>query len=339
MKTPVIYHSNWALLMALLIIIGIVGCTSGGPVSTPVPESSPVPDSTSMPVSASPSPISVEITPTSDPNVLYQDNFTNKASGWQNDETFDNYFIGYHEPEYYHVEFTNPNFHTVVPVPDKHTYQDVTIELQVLTNSKKTSASGDFRYGLAFRRSGDQYYAFTISSRTKKWFVFKSSASGPVLLQEGQDDSIHKEDEDDLLRVDAQGSNFFFHINDHLVGQPVTDSDYAEGEIGFYVESFDISNTHIHFDQLIIRDLALVYSCSVPAGTVYVRVRTGPSQKYAQIGLLSGGATVQAKGITSNQWIQIVVEGSNEPGWVSYKFEGGELSCIPTIDVFPLVSP
>ena len=36
--------------------------------------------------------------------------------------------------------------------------------------------------GLAFRRSGDQYYAFAISQRTKKWYVLKSTPNALVIL-------------------------------------------------------------------------------------------------------------------------------------------------------------
>ena len=114
--------------------------------------------------------------PVSDANILFQDDFTNPATGWPEDK-FDNYFIGYHEPEYYHIEITSPNSKTTVFEPQKKSFEDVTIELDVLTVSAKTAAEGDFRYGLAFRRSGDQYYAFTISPRTKKWFVLKNSPS------------------------------------------------------------------------------------------------------------------------------------------------------------------
>ena len=57
---------------------------------------------------------------------------------------------------------------------------------------------------LVFRRSGDQYYAFTISPPTKKWEVFKSSPSGLVTLQEGVEESIQDLDVDDLLRVDLR---------------------------------------------------------------------------------------------------------------------------------------
>jgi len=264
--------------------------------------------------------------------VLYQDDFTNPATSWP-DRKFDNYFIGYHEPEYYHVEVTGSNYKTTVFEPQKRSFGDFTVELQVLTVSAKTAAEGDFRYGLAFRRSGDQYYAFTISPRSKKWFVLKSSPSGLTVLAEGTDDNLHDLDSDDTLRVDAQGPNFLFHLNDQLIGQ-ASDPDYASGEIGFYVESFDSPNTHIHFDKFTIRDLTLSLVCNVNEGTLYVR--SGPGKTYSQTAILSNGDTVKALGISPNKWIKIVLE-SGDQGWVSYS--EGLISCTPTVDLFPIVSP
>jgi hypothetical protein len=265
--------------------------------------------------------------------VLYEDDFTNPATNWA-DRKFDNYFIGYHEPEYYHVEVTSPNYKTTVFEPQKRSFNDFTVELQVLTVSKKTAAEGDFRYGLAFRRNGDQYYAFTISPRSKKWFVLKSSPNGITVLSEGSDENIHELDQDDSLRVDAQGSNFLFHLNDQLIGQ-ASDPDYASGEIGFYVESFDSPNTHIHFDNLVIRDVTLDLVCSIQGGTAYVR--NGPGKTFAQVAVLSDGDTVKALGISPNKWVKIIQEGSSDPGWVSYS--EGYMSCSPSIDLFPSVQP
>jgi hypothetical protein len=265
--------------------------------------------------------------------VLYEDNFTNPATGWA-ERKFDNYFIGYHEPEYYHVEISTPNYKTTVFEPEKESFNDFTAELQVLAVAAKSAPEGDFRYGLAFRRSGDQYYAFTISPRTKKWSVLKSSPSGFEVLQEGSDESIHNLDEEDFLRVDAQGPNFLFHINDKLIAQ-ASDEDYASGEIGFFVETFDAALTHVHFDTFTIQDLTLTLTCAIDGGTVYVR--TGPGKTFPQIGLLSDGDSVQALGISSNQWIKIVMEGSDSAGWVSYS--DGYMSCTPTVDLFPIVSP
>jgi hypothetical protein len=278
----------------------------------------------------------VTATPTAvtDPSLLYQDDFTNPTSGWAV-TSFDNYLVGYHEPEWYNIEISAPNYKLTVFEPEQYNFTDATIEATILTDSTKTAAEGDFRYGVAFRRSGDQYYAFVISPRAKKWYVLKSNTNVLATLLEGSEPGIHDLDVDNLLRVDAEGSNFLFHINDQFVAE-VTDQDYTSGEVGFYVENFDNSNTHVHFDWISVREVKFSMMCTISdGGTVYVR--SGPSQTFPQIGVLSGGDTVQALGISSNQWIQIVVEGSDEPGWVSF-FEGF-MTCTPSVDLFPIVSP
>ena len=118
-------------------------------------------------------------------DLLYQDDFTNPASSWP-ERKFDNYFIGYHEPEYYHVELVRPNYKTTVFEPRKEHSTMQPWKCRLSTASKKTSPTGDFRYGIAFRRSGDQYYAFTISPRTKKWYVLKSSPNKLKSSRRGQ---------------------------------------------------------------------------------------------------------------------------------------------------------
>ena len=245
--------------------------------------------------------------------LLYQDDFTNPATSWP-ERKFDNYFIGYHEPEYYHIEVTGPSYKTTVFEPQKRGFDDFTVELDVLTASAKTAPEGDFRYGLAFRRSGDQYYAFTLSPRSKKWYVLKSSPSGLEVLSEGAVENIHDVDVDDRLRVDAQGPNFLFHINDQLVGQ-MTDSEYASGEMGFYVESFDSPNTHIHFDNLTIQNFQVSMLCNVNAMTL--NVRSGPSTTFTSFAVLSNGESVAPVGRSPDgQWIKIKVEGNEAGGWV-----------------------
>jgi hypothetical protein len=278
----------------------------------------------------------LEISQPQDPNVtlLYQDDFTNPTTSWP-ERKFDNYFIGYHEPEYYHIEITGPNYKTSVFEPQKRSFDDFTAELQVFTAASKTAAEGDFRYGLAFRRSGDQYYAFTISPRTKKWFFLKSSPNALEVLAEGSDDNINDVDVDDTLRLDAQGPSFLFHINERLVGQ-VTDPDYASGEVGFYVESFDSPNTHIHFDTLTIRDFEISMLCDVTALTL--NVRSGPGKSFSSSAFLSNGATVEPVGISPDgAWIKIKVNGSDDGGWVSNS--SSFLSCNADVDLLPVVNP
>jgi hypothetical protein len=265
---------------------------------------------------------------------LYQDNFADPSTNWP-DKKFDNYFIGYHEPEYYHVEVTSPNYKTAVFAPGKQQFGDSTIEMQVMTASKKTAPEGDFRYGVAFRRSGDQYYAFTISPRTKKWYVLKSSPNALTVLQEGTDDSIHDPDTDDSLRVDAQGPDFVFHINDQIVGQ-VSDSSYTNGEVGLYVESFDSTATHVHFDSLSVRNFEVSVICKVNA--LMINVRSGPGTAFPSSVFLKQGDNAEPLGRTADsQWLKIKVTGNEDGGWVFNST--GFLSCTPSVDLLPVVTP
>jgi formylglycine-generating enzyme required for sulfatase activity len=204
--------------------------------------------------------------------VLEEDNFANPGSGWPilSEGT---YLYGYHPPDFYHVEVGQPDSHTVVSrEPD---FDNVTVETNVLVDHTDTE-QGNFRYGLALRRSGDNYYAFALSPRTSTWQVLKSSAGQLEVLAEGAVETLQgfapqgfTPDKTDALRVDANGSNFSFQIN----GQPVaeiSDADYTSGQIGFFVETFDETLAHIHYDELTIRQVEGGAAGNVPAQNVFV---------------------------------------------------------------------
>jgi len=264
---------------------------------------------------------------------LYHDDFTNPASGWA-EKKFDNYFIGYHEPEYYHVEISSPNYKTAVFEPDNQSYSDVTIEVTAFTASSKTAETGDYIFGPVFRRSGDQYYVFAISQRAKKWFVLKITPFELVTLAEGMDEDIHDPDEGDVLRVDAQGANFSFSVNDKLVSQ-VTDSDYTDGEVGLYVQTFDVTNAHIHIDELNINTFEALLVCEVKALTM--NVREGPGTSYSSSAFLSHGDMIEPLGRSEDgDWFLIGLDG-NEQGWV-FASEG-YLSCNASVDTLPVTPP
>jgi len=267
--------------------------------------------------------------------VRYQDDFADPASGWPKEE-FDNYFIGYHEPDYYHVDVRSPNDKELVPVPDKASYGDVTIEATVFTDPNNTAATGDFLYGLAFHRSGDQYYAFTISPRSQKWAMLKSSPNQLEVLKEGSDDSIRGLEAADTIRVDVQGSTFFLHINDRLVDQ-VSDTEYTEGEVGLYVQTLDTPRAHIHFDSLTIRDVeAPQLVCSVTSNAM--RVRSGPSTTFDPIEFVAREERIKPQGRSlEGDWIKVRVEGSDKQGWIFY--HPSWLSCNFAIADLPVIEP
>jgi hypothetical protein len=300
---------------------------------------SPVPGSVEATATSQPDTGAAEAPPTSPPetgeNAVFQDDFANPASGWDR-ATLGNYIVDYHEGGWYHIEINQPD-RIAVSEPNKTVYDDITLALEVFPWTIKTAPEGTFRYGMAFRRTGNNYYAFTLSPSTRTWEMLKVSADGITKLKEGEAQDIQDQnDVPNLLRVDATGPNFLLYINDVQVDQ-VVDTSYANGEVGLYAENIDSPGVHIHFDKFTIEALKLSKTCSVPTGTVYVR--SGPSTDYPQIAVLSSGDIVQAQGISPNQWVQIILAGSSEPGWVSYRYEGGELSCTPSIDLFPVINP
>jgi serine/threonine-protein kinase len=189
-------------------------------------------------------------------SVFYEDSFADPDSGWPV-LAEDTRLFGYHPPDFYHVESSVAS--NLAVISRQPAFDDVTVESDILVDHTDTG-DGDFRYGLALRRTGeDQYYAFAISSRQGSWQVLKSSPAGLETLAEGEVDTLQgfapagfTPDKTDTLAVEASGPNFVFSINGESVAE-VNDSDYASGEVGFFVETLDETLAHVHFDTLTIR--------------------------------------------------------------------------------------
>ncbi len=84
--------------------------------------------------------------------------------------------------------------------------------------------------------------------------VIPRSATTRNLRQRGQ---IQGEIGDSSLAALVQNDmvgNYVFSINGQQVTR-VSDPDYASGEVGFFVEMFDETLAHIHYDALVIREL------------------------------------------------------------------------------------
>ena len=293
------------------------------PTEPPASTATAAPTATSSPESEQPEePEAPEPAPDpaseSDPlaiDVLYNDVFNDSSSGWPGPIAFDNYYIGYHEPEFYHVEVHESNDSAIVALPEME-FDDMTTEVEVFTDSPNTAQEGDFRYGLALRRSGNQFYAFTISPNTKAWHVLKNSPSGLEILDEGTDETIHDFDEVDMLRVDANGPVFTFHINGQPVSQ-VEDGEYTSGDLGFVVETFDSPRAHIHYDSLTIRE-AKPPQTSCMVTILVLNLREGPGLSYSPIERLSNGTRLEPRARSENDlWIQVQVEDTGKSGWVA----------------------
>src|SRR5688572_10289086 len=182
--------------------------------------------------------------------ILYRDEFRNPSSRW-NQGMFDNFsasYVRFSGRRYYEIQAQEPNAQYLAYVPNAREYGDVNIDIKVISEAE---SSGDFRYGVVFRRSGDQYYAFIVSPRTQAWYFLKSSSAGLQTLREGTDERMRGLDTRNALRVETYGSTFLLFINGRFIDW-ISDGDYASGEVGLFAETLDSPDALVRFDSIII---------------------------------------------------------------------------------------
>src|SRR5688572_899368 len=182
--------------------------------------------------------------------ILYRDEFGGPATGWDQGK-IDKFIVSYIRspgPRYYQVQAQGPEDRYLALVPDEGVYEDVNIDIRAFTEA---ASGGEFRYGLIFRRSENQYYAFAISPTTETWYFLKSSSNGLEVLKDGIDKRIRGLDAQDTLRVETYGSTFLVFINGRFIDW-ISDSEYASGEVGLFVETIDSPDALIHFDSIIV---------------------------------------------------------------------------------------
>jgi hypothetical protein len=148
--------------------------------------------------------------------------------------------------KYYQVDVQGPAGQYLSFVPNGQTYEDVNIDLKTRI---ETGHRGDFRYGMVFRRSGEQYYAFVVSPTRGMWYVLKSTANGVEVLRSEKSARIRGLEGQDTLRLESYGDTFLLFINDRFIDW-VRDAEYASGEVGLFVESIDNQEARINFNAI-----------------------------------------------------------------------------------------
>jgi len=94
------------------------------------------------------------VTPVQPARSLLVDDFTDPASGWpEEDEEGVPYRVGYHPPDFYHLEPRAAEERLAISLADE--YGDVTVETDAFIDHTDTDG-GDFRYGLLLRRVAAQ---------------------------------------------------------------------------------------------------------------------------------------------------------------------------------------
>lgn len=203
----------------------------------------------------------------SDPSLALSDGFADIRSGWfQARQPVEDYFYGYHPTDFYHVQVSAPD--DCLAVRHALGLPDFIAEVEIFQAATDTETA-NYRHGVMIRESRGDFYAFLISPRTDGWRVIKNSLSGIAIMDEGTDTGIQGQTRDvrDRLAVIANGPEFTFFINGELVSR-VYDDEYADGNIGFLVQTLEETYAHIHFDRIRVWELPTnATTPTIPPGT------------------------------------------------------------------------
>jgi hypothetical protein len=258
------------------------------------------------------------------PNVLYADDFTDPGSGWPNALVFGNYYMGYHEPDFYHVEVHAEGDRALATVPQQK-FDDFTAKVEMFADAANTAPEGDFRYGLAVRRTGNRFYAFVLSPVTGQWAVLRSDPTGIEVLDSGAEAGTSGRSDRHHIAVDADGPSLTFFVDDQQVSQ-LQDDTYSSGEIALYVETLDSPRIHTHFDSIEVDKVQKTSQagirCKVDAAQ-YLNLRTKPipdSEIAPPITTLFRGSLLTATARnTEGSWLRLRMTDGRE-GWASARY-------------------
>jgi hypothetical protein len=185
--------------------------------------------------------------PTNAPsNVLFQDDFSDKTSGWhvirENDQIVDYEQDGLR----FLVTETQFDFWSVPGL----SFGDAHIEV----NAVKLGGPDDNDFGVICRYQDDQhFYGFLISS--DGYYGISKMAGGEHNLLGSEDmlvsDAISKGTANNKIAVDCVGSTLRLTVNGTQLIE-VQDTEYTKGDVGLMAGTFDVGGVDILFDNFVV---------------------------------------------------------------------------------------
>jgi len=234
------------LLVIGMLLLASLSCSY---VSRFVGSDNPVVEET-QPQSDEPAPV----VPSQSSDVLFQDDFSNPSSGWDQFSDADgltNYENGFYRIRVDKPEFTfwsNPGLDGILP-------SDVRIEVDA------TKIGGpDFNdFGVLCRYSGESgasnFYEFIISSDGYAGIVLVTESSQQVISGDGQlqaFDAIRQGSTSNHIRADCFGDLLTLYVNG-VVLTSVSDSTLTGGDVGLLASTYDEAGVDILFDNFIVK--------------------------------------------------------------------------------------
>jgi hypothetical protein len=246
---------TWLALLAIAVLAltsAACGDDEVTPGSTPTPEVTP--SSTPTPEVTPTSTPTPEVTPSSTPTptstrqavVLYSDDFSSDASGWDTFEDEERW-VSYEEG-WLHI--TNYNSAGISTWSNAHqNFTDLILEVE----TKLVAGSDDNWHSVLVRDLGlDDYYSLGISA--DGYYASHAMVNGSRLdlVEPTRSRYINQgRDVTNLVRVEAVGSTLRLSVNGHFLVE-ITDTNLRNGDIGLATSSVGGEFSEIAFDNIVV---------------------------------------------------------------------------------------
>lgn len=179
-------------------------------------------------------------------NVLYQDIFSNPASGW-----------GQMDTPAGTAGYLNGAYRFVVNEPNINLWSHPGVEftnLQAEVSLMTPSGPSENRMGLVCRLQDDENFYFFVISADGYWGIGKVKAGQTSLLTGDQMQphaAILTGSQINRLRADCLGSTLIFYVNETMVGSAV-DADFTSGDVGLLAGTFGQPGAEVYFDNFVV---------------------------------------------------------------------------------------
>ena len=182
-------------------------------------------------------------------SILYQEDFSDTASGWASYEDAD-YSTDYADGGY-RIHVTKDNF-----AAWSHPGVEF-IDAQIEVDATRIGGPETGEFGIICRyQDGDNYYAFEITGDGYYAIHKRKDGEWNVLGNDWQSsDTILQGDATNRIRADCVGDRLALVVNDQLLAE-AQDSEFTSGDIGLLAGAFDDVGTDVLFDNLVIRQPA-----------------------------------------------------------------------------------
>jgi hypothetical protein len=179
-------------------------------------------------------------------NVLFQDDFADPTSGW--DQVNEEDGITDYVDGAYRI-FVN-TISTDVWANPKLNFEDVRVEV----DASKVGGDNDNDFGLICRYVDEKNYYFFIISSDGYYGIGKVSGGQQQLLgmeSMPPSEAIRQGKASNHLRADCIGSKLSLYVNDEFLAQ-ADDGQFASGDVGLLAGTLGSPGTDIRFDNFVV---------------------------------------------------------------------------------------